>query len=396
MGRKTEEPRKTNFNRHTKSLIINMKIGIYCETAKVSNRTGISRYVIGLVEALLRENKENTLYLYYQSDCLFSKPLAWLESHPKVKHRPIYSPGNLASNRPRLWWDYWLPFYIWKDNISIFHGPNHFLPKTKTPTVLTIHDLAYFYMNVHGTGLDKILQHWTSISMHRATRVLSVSESTKNDCIKEGCSPKKLTTIYQGFEANKYGKLSQPNLESPYILFLGTIQPRKNVELLIESFANIADSIPHQLILAGAPGPSSEAVIKAIEHHNLSKRITLTGFISDTERQELYMGASCFVYPSKYEGFGLVVLEAMSYGVPVITTNNSSLPEAVGAAGITVQDNNTEELSAAILKIVTCEESQRNFRKKGLEHAKSFSWDACAKKTLKVYEEVVNTKGNRQ
>ncbi|NDW21606.1 glycosyltransferase family 4 protein [Alteromonas hispanica] len=373
-----------------------MKIGIYCESVKVSNKTGISRYVIGLVEALLKEKSDNIFYLYYQSDSVFSKPLPWLYSHPQVIHRPIFSPSDLASNRPRIWWDYLLPFHIWKDKISVFHGPNHFLPKTKVPTVLTIHDLAYFYMNVHGPGLDRILRHWTTTSMQRATKVITVSNSTKNDCIRENCPSEKISTIYQGFEGNRLAKLSEPDLQKPYILFLGTLQPRKNIDFLINAFSNCAQKIPHQLIIAGAPGPSSRAVLKAIEHHNLEERIKVTGFISDTERQELYLGASCFVYPSKYEGFGLVVLEAMSYGVPVITTNNSSLPEAVGSAGVTVNENSTEELSGAILKIVTCEETRLELRRKGLAHVKSFSWDRCSKNTLKVYEEATKIKGIKQ
>jgi glycosyltransferase involved in cell wall biosynthesis len=367
-----------------------LRIGIYVETVKVSQKTGISRYVIGLVEALLEESDENdSFFLYYQKEHFFSGTLNWLIDHPKVKHRAIYSPSNLAASRPRVWWDYWLGLNLRLDRIDVFHGPNHFLPKTKIPTVLTIHDLAYYYMNVHGAGLDRVLRHWTELSFDRASHIICVSEATRSDCIKEGCEPEKTTTIYQGFETNSSVKVLSSMFDKPYLLFLGTIQPRKNVVLLVEAFALIANKIPHKLVLAGAPGDSMNDVERLIAELQLGQRIEITGFISDQERMSLYQHADCFIYPSKYEGFGLVVLESMSYGVPVITLANSSLPEAVGDAGILVDQESPEHLADAILSLVSNKVLRNTLIKKGYEHIKKFSWANCAQQTMAIYRNLV-------
>lgn len=361
-----------------------MRIGIYIESVKASHKTGVSRYVIGLVEALLKEAPEHQYYLYYQKETLFSQSLSWLNDKKNVHHRKIYSPTSIAESRPRLWWDYVLPFFIWKDKLDLFHGPNHFTPRTKTPTVLTIHDLAYYFMEVHGAGLDNYLKSWTDKSMKRANKILTVSESTKKDCHKQGIALEKLQVVYQGFEGNKTQRFSIPNIIDPYILFLGTIQPRKNVARLIEAFSQIAKKIPHRLILAGAPGECFEEIQVAIDKSELNHRVEVTGFITDEERESLYLNASCFVYPSKYEGFGLVALEAMSYGVPVVAANNSSLPEAVGEAGILVDDN-ALDLGEAIEKVVCNSDLAATLVAKGLDHIKRFTWSECAKQTLEAY-----------
>jgi len=367
-----------------------LRIGIYIETVKVSNKTGISRYVIGLVEALLKSNKDDIFYLYYQKTSLTEKSLDWLAHHPQVKHRPVYSPGDLAATRPRVWWDYVLPFWLWKDRLDVFHGPNHFLPKTRVPTVLTIHDLAYFYMEVHGAGLDRILKDWTLKSMHQASHIVTVSDSTKRDCVKEGIEDAKITTVYQGFEGHDPSNqiTQEAEYSTPYILFLGTIQPRKNVAMLVDAFARISDKIEHKLILAGAPGESMEEVEALIAKNGLEEKVIITGFISDDTRKNLYEHADVFVYPSKYEGFGLVVLEAMSYGVPVITSNNSSLPEAAGDAAVLIGD--VDSLADAMAKLVTDESLQQALVEKGHSHIKTFTWEKCAQAMMDMYQNLAS------
>ena len=365
-----------------------MRIGIYIEAVKAKSKTGISRYVIGLVEALINEAPDNEYFLYYQKEKLFEPKLKWLSDRKCVKHRAIFSPGNLANNRPRVWWDYFLSFHISRDNLDVFHGPNHFIPKSSTPTVVTIHDLAYYYMTVHGEGLDNYLKNWTNRCIERASKVIAVSNATKEDCINEGCDPKKILCVYQGFEANSTNKLSTTPSSSPYILFIGTIQPRKNVALLINAFARISNQIPHNLVLAGAPGESYEEILGLIAFHSLNDRVLITGFISDEEKRKLYLSASCFVYPSRYEGFGLVVLEAMSYGLPVIASDNSALPEAVGNAGILVKEC-PEALGEAIYKLLHNPELSNELIKKGFSHIRQFTWETSAKQTLEIYKSLL-------
>ena len=370
-----------------------MRIGIYIEAVKVSAKTGISRYIIGLVEALTQLDKSNQYYLYYQTEHFLGKDLDWLKDRDNVHFKPLLFPRNWIGDHPSLWWKYYLPFHLWKDRIDVFHGPNHYIPLAgTTPCVLTIHDLAYYYMEVHGSGMDRILKNWTDQSMQRADVVVAISQSTASDCIKEHVNPDKVKVVYQGFEGkqkaltqNKQTMSFSADHQQPYVLFVGTIQPRKNVLYILDGFAKVAQQIPHNLILAGAPGESSQAVQQKIEELGLQKRVLLLGYISDEQRHNLYQHADIFVYPSKYEGFGLVLLEAMSYGIPVITANNSSMPETAGNAAVLVDENNSESLAEAILAIHNDPLYRKQLIEKGNKRIEHFTWESCAQEMLNIY-----------
>lgn len=368
---------------------------MYVEAVKVSSKTGISRHIIGLVEALTNNNDgSHHYYLYYQVDLLKGKRLEWLQNKPNVSLRPLPFPKGWLTEHPSLWWKFYLPFHLWKDRIDVFHGPNHLIPLTgKTAKVVTIHDIAYYYMEVHGKGLDRALKNATDESMRAADAVVTVSKSTATDCIKEGVLKEKVDVIYQGFEpAPDVHNQRSKTRETPYILYVGTIQPRKNVEYIVRAFAEVKDTIPHNLILAGAPGDSSAAVEQLIIDLKLSERVTLTGYISDRKRHDLYSNADIFVYPSKYEGFGLVLLEAMSYGVPVITASNSSLVEAAGEAAIYCDGHTPSTLARSISRLVTDDELKRSLIENGYQQIKKFTWEKCANQTLAVYKRVARLK----
>ena len=135
-----------------------MRIGIYIEPVKVSDKTGISRYIIGLVEALINLDKHNIYYLYYQTDLLNRQNIDWLNNYSNIRHKPLRFPHKWLGDRPRIWWQFYLPFRLYLDKIDVFHGANHYVPLSgNVPSVVTIHDLAYYYMNVHGEGMDRVL-----------------------------------------------------------------------------------------------------------------------------------------------------------------------------------------------------------------------------------------------
>jgi len=375
-------------------------IGIYIEPVKVSAKTGISRYISGLVETLAAIDKNNHYYLYYQANLWGENALNWLAQYKNVTLRPLKFPSNWLDDHPTLWWKYYLPFFLWKDRIDVFHGANHYIPlQGKIPTVLTIHDLAYYYMEVHGEGMDRVLKNWTNQNLQVADMVVAISQSTASDCIREGVPKEKIHIVYQGFEgkqqilANILEDASLPvGVTQPYILFIGTIQPRKNVLYILDGFAKIADKIPHNLVLAGAPGESSQAVKDKIDYLNLQHRVILSGYINDSERHALYQNADIFLYPSKYEGFGLVLLEAMSYGVPVITANNSSMPETAGDAAILVDEKDTDTLSNAILSLHNDTQLKDKLINLGYLRIEQFKWETCAQKMLKIYQLAANLK----
>ena len=373
-----------------------MRVGIFVEVVKAQFHTGISRYVKRLVETLVSQHHPDvTFYLYYQRQP-GEKKLDWLTDNKQVKHRALWVPANLLSEHPSVWWKYYLPLMMKLDSIDIFHGPNHSVPVTaKIPTVLTIHDIAYFYMKVHGEGLDRMLKRTTLENMASATKIVAVSQSTANDVIREGAAPDKTTVIYQGYEPNPGESTESSSIMNrpitsltPYLLFIGTVQPRKNVEYLVDEFAKISASIPHTLMIAGAPGDSQQAVEKKIAEYGLGNRVLLTGFISDEERHTLYKYADVFLYPSLYEGFGLVILEAMSYGVPVITGNNSSLPEAAGDAGIKVDIETAGALGEAIITVVNDQQLKQDLIEKGLSHSHSFGWEESATQMMALYRQL--------
>lgn len=373
-----------------------MRVGIFVEVVKAKFHTGISRYVKRLVETLVSQQYPDvTFYLYYQRQPGEQK-LDWLANHKQVKHRPLWTPVNLLSEHPSVWWKYYLPLIMKLDRLDVFHGPNHSIPLAgSTPTILTIHDIAYFYMNVHGEGLDRMLKRTTLEHMAQATQIVAVSQSTANDIIQEGAAKEKTTVIYQGYEPNpgeakEVIRIIDTPVTSltPYLLFIGTVQPRKNVEYLVDEFIQISAQLPHKLIIAGAPGDSQSAVEQKIESCGLSDRIVLTGFISDEERHTLYKYADVFLYPSLYEGFGLVILEAMSYGVPVITGNNSSLPEATGDAGIKVDIKTPGALGQAILALLDDEPLQQALIEKGLAHSHAFGWEDSARQMMALYRKL--------
>lgn len=376
-----------------------MKIGIYIEVLKASEKTGIGRYVEGLIKALSNIDAINEYFLYYQAPLFGEQPAFDIPIGKNFTLRPVKFPSKWFDERPRLWWDHYLPLIINIDKLDVFHGPNHFIPaKGACKKIVTIHDIAYFYMNVHGKGMDRILENWTRKSLQAADKIITVSDATGHDCINEGTEPSKVQTVYQGFESSyEHLKLSEKikkqvinsmQLPEKCILFLGSLQPRKNLTQLIEAFALIANKVPHQLILAGGKGSSYQQLLSLAEQHRLQERVVFTGYIDDQQRAALYQHAELFVYPSKYEGFGLVILEAMSFGVPVITSDNSSLPEAAGDAGILVPADDISMLANKMLDVLTNVALQTELIQKGLQHCERFSWQQTAQAMLAVYQDV--------
>lgn len=375
-----------------------MRIGLYIEVAKSKNKSGIGRHITGLVNALADIDNENEYLLYYQAPVLGSIPAPSQINSTNFKLRPVRFPNQWISDHPSFWWKYYLPLILTLDGIDVFHGLNHFLPLAgKFKKVVTIHDLAYFYMEVHGKGMDNVLKQWTLMSFRVADAVIAVSEATRADCIKEGVSEDSAHTIYQGYEKASDYSISQEkrnevvkkfNLPEKFLLFLGTLQPRKNLSYLIDAFSQTVKIIPHTLVLAGAKDKNYEKLMSQVTKLGIEDRVLFTGYISDVERVALYQCAEVFIYPSSYEGFGLVMLEAMSYEVPVITTNVSVMPEVVGDAAVLVELDNVQQFANMIIQLIQDKSFQSILIKKGLLRCEMYQWKKMAEQTLAVYKSV--------
>jgi glycosyltransferase involved in cell wall biosynthesis len=267
-------------------------------------------------------------------------------------------------------------------------------------SVVTFHDMTFFLLpGVHQPIQRTFFGAMIKWSARKATRIITVSDSTSRDTIR--ClhvPPEKLITIplaaNQDFQPLPETAIEQfcgrhglaPRL---YICFVGVLEPRKGVPLLIRAFREIAQDHPEiTLVIAGRKGWMYDEIFRSIETPDISKRVRLMGYMSESDLIHLINGARVFVYPSLYEGFGLPVLEAMQCGVPVITSDISSLPEVAGGAALLVRPGDVEGLKEALRKVLTQNELARSLSERGIARAKSFEWKRSAAATVKVYENV--------
>ena len=281
---------------------------------------------------------------------------------------------------------------------EVWWSPAHYLPfYTGTPSVVTIHDLAYeFFPDLFLPSDLYKLKNWTRSAVRQASKVIAVSQATKNDLVNLYHLPEsKIVVVHNGYDSDIFNltvKASSAPLTHfglkphRYLLFLGTIQPRKNVIKLIQAFHLLKDAgYPGKLVIAGRLGWLAEESLAIIKNSPHSHDIIMTGYIDDLTRKTLYTYCDAYVLPSLYEGFGLPAIEAMACGAPVAVANNSSLPEVVGGAGVLFNATDPADLAQAI---TTLQKDRSAWVKKSLSRAKHFSWDKCALETLQVLERV--------
>lgn len=378
-----------------------MRIGIYADVAKDPKPTGIGLHVVNLLQALAQIDKSNEYVLYYRRSPLTGNAaLADWPKQPNFRPRPVRFPDRLEHGRPRLWWNWYLPWVLRRDQIDVFHGPNHFLPEfNSNRNIVTIHDLAYFRMRVHGAAQDEILRTWTQKALKRAAAVIALSENTRRDIESLGVPAERIRVIYGGGNVTPEDRISYDrkdelrrnrNLPERYILFVGTLQPRKNVPFLIRSYARLKKEkgIPHALVLAGHRDTAAAEIDALTRELGISQDVHITGYVDAWELPLLYKLADLFVLPTLYEGFTLVTLEAMAYGVPVIATDTSSIREGVGDAALLVQADDVTGLTEAMGKALANEALRTDLVARGQIQAQKFTWEKCARDTAELYREI--------
>lgn len=284
--------------------------------------------------------------------------------------------------------------------VDVYHAVNYVLPPvSKARRVLSIHDLSFIRFPQWSS--PKIVAPFRRSIMrhaHEADAVIACSQATKNDIVSLlHLEPERVHVIYDAADplfapaskeeaANRVRK--ELGIDGPFFLFVGTIEPRKNITTLVEAFAR-AD-VPHRLVIAGGRGWNSEEVFACIERKGIRDRVCTTGYIQDRSLfPALYNAATALVFPSWYEGFGLPVLEALACGCPVIASNAASLPE-VGGDAVLYADPEDVALFARHIEAVAMDETLRGeLRERGRVQAARFSWTTCAKETLACYRSVV-------
>lgn len=362
-----------------------MIIGIDASRTAIANRTGTEAYAYHLIHHLLplTATHGHTVRLYFNQP----PPNQLFPQQPNTEYRIIPF--------PRLWTHLRLGAELMLNRPDIFFTPAHVIPYTwRGKAMATIHDLGYeFFPEAHTPKQVRHLKWGTRHNAKQSTIILADSEATKRDLVDlYGTPAAKIEVVYPGVdpqfvaEAQSADKLVRDN---PYLLFLSTIQPRKNVAAIVTAFAHIADQIPHDLLLAGQVGWRSAetlAVIDALPPLT-KKRIHLLGFVPDSQKAGLIKGASAFLYPSLYEGFGFPLLEANVCGVPVIAANTSSLAELSATGGaIAINPQSHAELQNAILKVLNDAALRDQLITAGHENVKRFSWQQAAEKILNLME----------
>ena len=374
-----------------------MRIGIEGKvlTPKIG---GIGRYAINLVKALLsvsaeeRPEMEFVIFTAPQTDQVILDGF-----HAGSCHRFRRIKSSLLRS------SFFLPAGLVFEQIDVFHGLDHagipfFFKKGKY--VITIHDVISLVLP-WAFPLKRRLVLTAALSRIRrqADRVIVPSEAVREDVVRYlqvdrgriaiipyGCEERfRPVGDPKSFEAvkRKYG------LPDRYVLFLGTLEPRKNVAMLVRAFSLLhADQLGQdlKLVIAGGRGWGYEGLFETVEALGLYDHVIFTGFVEDDDLPDLYRGAHLFVYPSLYEGFGLPILEAMASGVPVIASHTSSMPEVAGDAALLVDPHDPEALASAMASVLGDEELREAFRQKGVARVKCFSWEAVARKTLEVYQ----------
>ena len=380
-----------------------MIIGIDSSRAFIRDKTGTENYSYHLIKALLRlpESRAHTFVLFIRPNAVLPKELSLYSNVivREVKWKYLWTQVGLA-------WETWQKFEIRnsKFELDVLWVPAHTLPVLRRPglrTVVTIHGLEYQWLPEYKNWLQRwYLPLSTIYAAKEADFLIAVSEFTKKQLEKElHTNSKKIKVIHEGVEihtpgvkgAHTPGVLGKYGLQDKkYLLFVGSIQPRKNLVALIEAFSLFGKKYPDvKLVIAGGIGWMAKEILRAPGQHGVQEKVVFTGRISDLRLASLYSGAMIYVQPSITEGFGLPVLEAMAAGVPVVTSDGGALPEVVGQAGVIVplfyKDRNFVKLLAMeITRVVNDPKLRKSLISMGHNRVKEFGWDRAAKETLEV------------
>lgn len=382
-----------------------MKIGI--DALSVGNRSGSGFYTRKLVENLLDIDRGNEYVI------LWPKGLDELPPPraPNAKVVPVRSFNPVSrSVRGRLAFS---PASAGRLRVDVFHFPASVgpflgpleamaivlgaMPQRRVRTVVTVHDLS-FVRHPECFGFFR-RQYYRAAIGHGARvadTVIADSMSTRSDLIEiAGVPPERVCVVPLGVDPGLRPVRDEHALRSfrekyalpeRYLLFVGTIEPRKNIVRIIESFASIAERIPHHLVIAGRKGWKCGDVFKSARRLHVESKVHFTGRIAEEDIAGLYSLTEVFVWPSLYEGFGLPVVEAMACGVPVVTSNRSSLPEVVGNAALLVDPFSTDEIAHAIMRVIDDAPLRGELIAKGFVRASELTWRRTASSTLLVYE----------
>lgn len=355
------------------------------------HRTGVGTFCFHLARHLLRLNT-GMVFLGFSSG-LRRVDLTELDGLSDRRHIPI--PTRAVY---RLWSSLGIPRVdSYLGGVDVFHATNYFLPPVRRARrVLSIYDLAFLrYPELGSPKIVGVFSREIAAFARQADAVVTCSESSRNDLVELlGVPPERIHVTYGGVNDDfceparddaaallerRYG------IRGPFLLFVGTIEPRKNVAGLLRAYARVAPDYPHALVLVGEKGWRVETLFAVIKGLTLENRVMLTGFVPRSDLPAFYAAADAFVFPSYYEGFGLPILEAFAAGCPVIAADRSSLPEVVGDAGILVNPEDEDALAETVRRVIEDAALRDSLSRKGKVQAARFTWEETARITADLY-----------
>ncbi len=378
-----------------------MTIGIDISLVPGS-RAGVGTYSYNLVKYLAKLDSPYEYILF---------PFFYYIYHPEFKNATISLEKSEQfsykyKNLPKNWID-----YLWNDScisktkllgdLDILHSTTFCTPLDfKGKLVSTIHDVSFYtHPQYHQKANIDHCMKGTVDAVRHADKIIAISEHTKTDLIKHfHCPEEKIVVTPLGYDREFYFPVSDEvavgdvlrkyGLTTPYIFALGTVEPRKNIDGLISAY----DALPrdlkqrYQLIVGGGKGWLDDKIFQLLKERDLESRVKFIGYVEEEDLKYLYSGATCFVFPSHYEGFGLPLLQAMACGCPAVAAGNSSLFEVAGDAVLLVDSTDITTITAAIKRLLTDPKLAASLREKALLQANKFSWEDCAQKTLALYQ----------
>lgn len=359
--------------------------------------TGVGQYTYYLTHELQKVLSTHPALFYGTSwkQKLRTSPIAQAHSIKKVIKRVIPYSYYLSRFMQQLRFS----SGVSKHKIDLYHEPNFVCYQFAGPTVITIHDLSYIhYRETHPIERIKHMDRYMPSSINQAQHIIVDSEFVKREVMNYyGISEKKITTTLLGVSAAfkpSMQALSLPVLQKyglthkQYILAVGTLEPRKNIKVIINAFLRLPLSLRQQfpLVLVGMRGLQATTLTEQFAKVLQSREVILLGYVAQDDLPKIYSSARLFVYPSIYEGFGLPPLEAMACGTPVLTSNCASLPEVIGDAGVLISPQDEEGWSTWMQVFIENEKLSHRYSQLGSQRAQLFSWERCARQTLSAYE----------
>jgi glycosyltransferase involved in cell wall biosynthesis len=352
-------------------------------------RTGAETYVYNLVKYLALLEPNGDKYAVYLNS---GEGVEGLESNPSFEGRGI--PSSITPIRYALFY----PLQSWSKRFDLFHAQFSLPPLLRSLSVLTVYDISYerfpHYFRRRIRAQMKALIPW---SCRRADHIVTISECSKRDLVEiYRLDPNRITVTYPGpaeifkpmdFEQAKRHLQEAYGIETPFVLYVGNLEPRKNLSRLLEAFAQLKrnDRIAHKLVIVGQKAWLYDGIFETVRKHSPEHDVLLTGYVPSADLPAFYNAASVMVYPSLFEGFGLPVVEAMACGTPVITSLGSSLEEIATGAAVLIDPYSISSMAAAIENVANNVEVQRELRQAGLARAACFSFRKMAEQTRAVY-----------